>query len=43
MLGDGRLKPVVGRVWVFDEADEALLEIAHGEHKGKQVVHVADR
>ena len=38
MLADGRLSPVVGRVWAFEEAKEALLSIERGEHRGKQVV-----
>lgn len=43
MLADGRLKPVIGKQWDFDEADAALMEIAHGEHSGKQVIKVASR
>lgn len=41
MLGDGRLRPVIGKTWAFEEADEALKSIAKNQHVGKQVVKVA--
>lgn len=42
MLREGRLAPVVGRVWPFEAARDALASIEAGAHTGKQIIHVAD-
>jgi NADPH:quinone reductase-like Zn-dependent oxidoreductase len=42
MVRDGSLAPVVGRVWPFDAARDALASIEAGAHTGKQIIHVAD-
>lgn len=42
MIADGRLRPLVGRVWRLEEARDALLAFAAAPHVGKQLVHVAD-
>lgn len=42
LVAERKLKPLVGRVWPFEEAKLALQSIESGSHKGKQIVHVAD-
>ena len=42
MIADGRITPVIGRVWAFEQAQEALIAIGKGgTHVGKQVVHIS--
>lgn len=42
MVASGAVQPLVGRVWPFAQAKDALLAIAGGGHQGKQVVQVAE-
>ena len=42
MIADGRITPVIGKVWAFEQAQEALIAIGKGgTHVGKQVVHIS--
>jgi NADPH:quinone reductase-like Zn-dependent oxidoreductase len=41
LLADGRLRPLVGRVWEFEQAKEALASIESNAHTGKQIVRIA--
>jgi NADPH:quinone reductase len=41
-LHEGKLKPVVGRVWPFEGVKEALMAIESNSHNGKQVIRIAD-
>ena len=40
LVADGKLRPVVGRVWGFEQAADALRSIERGEHRGKQVITI---
>lgn len=42
MVESGQLKPLIGRVWPFEKAKDALMSIAHNAHVGKQVIKVAE-
>ena len=41
LVADGKLEPVVGRVWQLEQARDAWLAIEAGTHRGKQVVRIA--
>jgi NADPH:quinone reductase-like Zn-dependent oxidoreductase len=41
LVAEGKLQPVIGKVWAFEEAREALHCIEKGQHRGKQVIAVA--
>ena len=41
LIADGKLDPVVGKTWPFEQGKDALLAIEAGTHRGKQVVRVS--
>jgi NADPH:quinone reductase-like Zn-dependent oxidoreductase len=39
-VAEGKLQPVIEKVWPFDQAPQALQAIAEGKHRGKQIVRM---
>ena len=42
MVASGQLDPVIGKVWTFEQAKDALASIEANAHTGKQIIRVAE-